>query len=189
MEKKKKKKIRQAGKPDPQSWNRGHRGRYIAYDTQRHWGKGGKLYGIVSISYLMGFGSKQNYEFCLSKSSFFCIFSVWIGTDTSEIVIALWEMLICCHPDLFFLYSGWMILFRCLVENPICRAPGALGEAYVEAGFLDAQMFIAVLGDAYFSSRENVFQVGHFLFQSCLLHFGLKRACVWWWPLCVWGTV
>lgn len=59
-----------------------------------------------------------------------------------------------------------------------CRALGALGEAYLEAGLLGMQMFIALLGDVYLSSREDAFQVGNFLFQSCLLYFGLKRVCV-----------
>ena len=52
---------------------------------------------------------------------------------------------------------------------------------------VDTQMFIALLGDVYLSSREDVFQVGNFLFQSCLLYFGLKRVCVCLWPQCVWG--
>jgi len=76
--------------------------------------------------------------------------------------------------------SGWMTLFRCLVVIyvGICRTLGAWGEAYLEAELLDMQMFIALLGDVYLSSREDVFQVGNFLFQSCLLYFGLKRVCV-----------
>lgn len=53
-----------------------------------------------------------------------------------------------------------------------------LGEAYLEAGLSDTQMFPALLGDVYLKHIFSAAKVGNFLFQSCLVYFSLKRVLV-----------